>query len=67
LSHSPERFAELRAAGVTPIPGNLDDRASLKRLAGLADVILHFAPPPGEGERDPRTRNLLAALSRRSS
>ena len=67
LSHSPERFADLRAAGVTPIPGNLDDRASLKRLAGLADVILHFAPPPGEGERDPRTRNLLAALSRRSS
>jgi nucleoside-diphosphate-sugar epimerase len=65
LSHSPERFAELRAAGVTPIPGDLDDRASLKRLAGMADAILHFAPPPGEGERDPRTRNLLAALSRR--
>jgi nucleoside-diphosphate-sugar epimerase len=67
LSHSPERHAALRAAGVTPIPGDLDDRASLKRLAGLADAILHFAPPPGEGERDPRTRNLLAALSRRSS
>ena len=65
LSHSPERYAALRAAGVTPIPGDLDDRASLKRLAGLADTILHFAPPPGEGERDPRTRNLLAALSRR--
>jgi nucleoside-diphosphate-sugar epimerase len=67
LSHSPERFAELRAAGVIPIPGNLDDRKSLARLAGLADAVLHFAPPPGEGERDPRTRNLLAALSRRSS
>jgi nucleoside-diphosphate-sugar epimerase len=67
LSHSPERFAELRAAGVTPIPGNLDDRKSLARVAGLADAILHFAPPPGEGEKDPRTRNLLAALSRRSS
>jgi nucleoside-diphosphate-sugar epimerase len=65
LSHSPERYAELRAAGVTPIPGNLDDRPGLARLAGLADAILHFAPPPGEGERDPRTRHLLAALSRR--
>lgn len=64
LSHSPERFAQLRAAGVTPVPGNLDDRASLRRLAGLADAILHFAPPPGEGETDPRTRNLLAALPR---
>ena len=64
LSHSPERFAQLRAAGITPVPGDLDDRGSLKRLAGLADVILHFAPPPGEGETDPRTRNLLAALAR---
>jgi nucleoside-diphosphate-sugar epimerase len=63
LSRSPERFSELRAAGVTPIPGNLDDRGSLKRLAGLADAVLHFAPPPGEGERDPRTRRLLAALA----
>ncbi len=64
LSHSPERFAELRAAGITPITGNLDDRKGLTRLAGLADAILHFAPPPGEGEKDPRTRNLLATLGR---
>ncbi|MEW5787008.1 MAG: NAD-dependent epimerase/dehydratase family protein [Pseudomonadota bacterium] len=65
LSHSPGRFAELRAAGITPIPGDLDDRPSLKRLSGLADAILHFAPPPGDGETDPRTRRLLAALTRR--
>ena len=64
LSHSPERYAELRAAGITPIPGDLDQRASLGRAAALADVVLHFAPPPGEGESDPRTRRLLAALSR---
>ncbi len=64
LSHTPERFDALRLAGVTPIAGNLDDRASLRRLAGLADAILHFAPPPGEGDADPRTRHLLAALSR---
>ena len=65
LSHSPDRFDELRAAGVTPVAGDLDSRAGLKRLAGLADAVLHFAPPPGEGETDPRTRRLLAALSRR--
>jgi len=56
LSHSPERYATLRAAGVTPIAGDLDDRASLKLLSGLADAVLHFAPPPGEGETDPRSR-----------
>jgi nucleoside-diphosphate-sugar epimerase len=67
LSHSPQRFAELRAAGVTPISGNLDDRKSLSRIARLADAVLHFAPPPGEGETDPRTRHLLAALARRAS
>lgn len=67
LSHSPQRYAELRAAGVIPIPGDLDDRKSMTRLAGLADIVLHFAPPPGEGESDPRTRRLLSALSRRAS
>ncbi len=67
LSHSPQRFAELRAAGVTPLAGNLDVRSSLHRIAGLADVVLHFAPPPGDGETDPRTRYLLAALAWRAS
>ena len=62
LTHSPERHAALRAAGVTPISGNLDDRRSLRRLRQLADHLLHFAPPPGEGETDPRTRRLLATL-----
>ncbi len=67
LSHSPQRYAELRAAGITPLPGDLDARGSLARIAHLADVVLHFAPPPGSGETDPRTRNLLAALARRAS
>ncbi len=66
LIRSPERGAELRAAGITPLLGDLDDRASLKRLAGLADAVLHFAPPPGQGESDPRTRRLLATLGRGS-
>ena len=37
--------ARLRALGVVPILGDLDDRASLARIAGLADAVLHFAPP----------------------
>lgn len=66
LLRSPERAEELRAAGVVPIPGDLDHRHRLRRLAGLADAILHFAPPPGDGDQDPRTRRLLAALGRAS-
>ncbi|MDR2839530.1 MAG: NAD-dependent epimerase/dehydratase family protein [Azonexus sp.] len=52
-----------RAAGAVPLVGDLDDRASLRRFSGLADWVLHLAPPPGEGQLDSRTRNLLAALS----
>lgn len=67
LIRSPTRLGELRAAGITPIMADLDDRASLQRLAGLADAVLHFAPPPAQGETDPRTRRLLAALGRAGS
>lgn len=55
--------AGLRKLGVIPIPGDLDDRASLARIAGLADAVLHFAPPANTGTHDLRTRNLLGALS----
>jgi len=63
LLRSNERADELRAAGVIPVIGDLDDRRSLRRSAGLADVVFHFAPPPAEGHHDPRTRHLIAALS----
>ncbi len=66
LTRSPERAAALRAAGVVPVIGDLDDRASLARLTGLADAVLHFAPPPAEGNADPRTQRLIAALARAS-
>lgn len=54
----------LRAMGVVPLPGDLDNRKGLSRIVGLADIVLHFAPPPNAGIRDIRTRHLLAALSR---
>ena len=65
LTSSPARAAELRAAGAVPLVGNLDEPATLARLAGLADRVLHLAPPAREGETDLRTRHLLAALARR--
>lgn len=64
LTSSPSRAAALRAAGAVPLLGNLDDPATLGRLAGLADAVLHLAPPPLQGHTDPRTRNLLNALAR---
>ena len=65
LTSSPGRCAELREAGATPVLGNLDDATSLGRLAGLADAVLHLAPPPSTGRSDPRTARLLQALARR--
>jgi nucleoside-diphosphate-sugar epimerase len=66
LTSSPERRRELRVAGAVPLVGNLDEPASLGRLAGLVDAVLHLAPPPSFGVSDPRTVNLLRALSRSS-
>jgi nucleoside-diphosphate-sugar epimerase len=65
LTSQPERFGELRAAGVTPLLGNLDNPASLGRLAGIAPWVLHLAPPPALGNTDMRTQNLLAGMARR--
>lgn len=65
LTSHAERSAELRAAGVTPLVGDLDARCSLKRLAGLAPTVLHLAPPQKNGDDDRRTRALLATLSAR--
>lgn len=70
LTSSPGRVADLRARGITPLAGNLDHAASLRRLAGLATRVMHLAPPPGDGGeawwRDPRTVALARALRLRS-
>ena len=66
LTSTPTRLDGLRARGITPLLGNLDRPATLRRLAGLADRVLHLAPPPGEGADDARTRNLLRALRLRT-
>ncbi|WP_248620859.1 SDR family oxidoreductase [Paludibacterium yongneupense] len=59
--------ADLRTRGVLPLRGDLDCRASLVRLAGLADALLYTAPPNGHGERDTRLRRLLSALAKAKS
>ena len=62
LTSSVERTQALRAQGMTPLLGNLDSPASLRRLAGLAHRVVHLAPPPGVGWGDPRTLALTRAL-----
>jgi nucleoside-diphosphate-sugar epimerase len=63
LTSQPGRAAELRAAGTTPLTGDLDDRASLARLGHLCAIVLHLAPPQQTGDEDLRTRALIAALN----
>ncbi len=71
LTSSPERVRLLRACGITPLLGNLDDAASLKRLAGIAHRVIHLAPPPtdrqGGSGRDPRSLALVRALRLRTA
>jgi nucleoside-diphosphate-sugar epimerase len=61
------RCEALRAAGALPIVANLDQPRSLSRLAGLADTVVHLAPPPAAGKQDQRTRNLIAILPERAT
>lgn len=63
LARSGSSAERVRASGAMPVPGDLDQPATLGRLRGLADAVLHFAPPQRHGQQDLRTRNLLAALA----
>jgi nucleoside-diphosphate-sugar epimerase len=66
LTSDPARCAELRAAGAVPVVGDLDRKDSLHRLRGLAQRVVHLAPPQPQGTRDFRTRNLTAILPDRA-
>lgn len=66
LTSSAQRVDLLRAQNITPLRGNLDDPATLQRLAGIATRVLHLAPPPGEGWVDHRTLALTRALRKRT-
>lgn len=67
IARSAASVSRIRADGATPVAADLDRRKSLDRIAGLSPWVLHLAPPPGEGEGDPRTLRLLAALAKRGS
>jgi len=43
---------------------DLERPETLEAAVDWADGVLHTAPPPAEGETDPRTANLLAAIEK---
>ncbi|MEG0822031.1 MAG: NAD(P)H-binding protein [Burkholderiaceae bacterium] len=65
LTSTPDRVAQLRAAGALPIVANLDQPVSA-RIAALSSRVIHLAPPPNAGAADTRTRHLLAAIAGRA-
>ncbi len=67
MVRDPESSRAARALGAHPVRGDLRKPGSLQKFASCADVIFHFAPPPGNGRHDLHTRNLLAALTPHSS
>ena len=67
LTRTEDRHPVLRGAGITPVTGDLDHSETLDRLAGIAQDVVHFAPPPGGGLRDLRTSNLVRALAKGGS
>ncbi|ALQ50399.1 SDR family oxidoreductase [Nitrosomonas ureae] len=66
LYRNADRADLLRANDITPIYGNLDCPKSLKKLEGIAHLVLHLAPPPNYGKRDTRTLHLLSALTKKT-
>ena len=62
VTSSPQRCAELRAAGAIPIVADLDHPLTLRKLANLAPNVIHLAPPQGDGVIDRRTRHLVTIL-----
>ncbi|MEX0959138.1 MAG: SDR family oxidoreductase [Burkholderiales bacterium] len=67
LTRSERRHDLLRSVGVVPVAGDLDHPDTLHRLAGIAQDVIHLAPPPAAGTRDARTANLVRALTRARS
>ena len=63
LVRSGAAVMKLRAAGITPVAGDLDLPLSLRGLTLEGRLVYYFAPPPASGEGDPRMAAFVAALA----
>ncbi len=55
----------VRASGAAVLRADLDRPQTLSDLPAEGAALYHLAPPPAEGDTDPRTEALLAALEGR--
>lgn len=62
LARSPRTAARLSRQGIVPVPGDLDARETLRGLPTRGALVYYFAPPPAEGETDPRARAFAEAV-----
>jgi nucleoside-diphosphate-sugar epimerase len=62
LARTDASAERLRAFGVEPVMGNLDDSASLASLSTAGKLVFYFAPPPGGGPFDSRMRNFCQTI-----
>jgi len=61
LARSDEAAARLSGAGITPVRGDLDIPETLATLPLNGATVYYFAPPPAQGDTDPRLRAFVAA------
>ncbi len=62
LARSEGSAERLRAFGIEPVMGNLDDAASLTDLPTAGKLVFYFASPPGGGPVDGRMRKFCQAV-----
>jgi nucleoside-diphosphate-sugar epimerase len=58
-----DEIPKLRARGIAPFVGDLDQFDTLARLRIAPFAVVHCAPPPSDGRDDLRTQRLIAALA----
>ena len=63
LVRSAASIPVLQAAGVATIHGDLDAAATLAQLPAQHALLYYFAPPPEQGNTDPRMQRLLHAIT----
>ncbi len=62
LARSEESARDLGRLGIETVPGDLDDPGSLGSMPVRGCIVYYLAPPPEEGEGDPRIAAFLSAI-----
>ncbi len=63
LARSPASAKQLELLGIAPVIGDLDQPESLTALPVAGALLYYLAPPPAQGDTDPRMRTLVETLA----